>query len=365
MKESRLKLAQDQAGKALVATNKAIEELGAHTHELYQSLSAIQKSFDLIRNVPSETRIRYEKLKAIRLAWKEEAEKIESDNRAATLKNAGAGAAGVGAGVAVAALGPSAAMGIATTFGVASTGTAISTLSGAAATNAALAWLGGGALAAGGGGTAAGSAFLALAGPVGWAIAGVAIVGSGALFFLERKQKKRLDDLFSLISERDTKSFALAFVEIGERISRVKQEVPLLEEANERIKTFGLDYEKMSERERYELGADVNLMNASLQLLVNPILGLQPRYTEAELDAYLKKHHLRLKPSRKPLVLALANLLKGIPLEEKDWRLLWKTLRKNKDFVHSFRLEKSDFDYSLMEMVQQALQEKPRSSGSH
>ena len=52
--------------------------------------------------------------------------------------------------------------GIATTFGVASTGTAISTLSGAAATNAALAWLGGGALAAGGGGMAAGEAFLTL-----------------------------------------------------------------------------------------------------------------------------------------------------------------------------------------------------------
>ena len=48
--------------------------------------------------------------------------------------------------------------GVATAFGVASTGTTISAASGAAATNAALAWLGGGALAAGGGGMAAGSA---------------------------------------------------------------------------------------------------------------------------------------------------------------------------------------------------------------
>lgn len=63
-------------------------------------------------------------------------------------------------------------MAIATTLGTASTGTAISALSGAAATNAALAWLGGGALATGGGGVAAGEAFLALAGPVGWAIGG-------------------------------------------------------------------------------------------------------------------------------------------------------------------------------------------------
>lgn len=88
------------------------------------------------------------------------------------MKNAGAGAAGASLGVAVVTMGPTVAMGVATTFGVASTGTAISALSGAAATNAALAWLGGGALAVGGGGMAAGEAFLALAGPVGWAIAG-------------------------------------------------------------------------------------------------------------------------------------------------------------------------------------------------
>jgi hypothetical protein len=79
-------------------------------------------------------------------------------------------------------------MAVATTFGVASTGTAISALSGAAATNAALAWLGGGALAAGGSGIAGGSAFLALAGPVGWAIGGTVLVGS-ALFARSKNRK--------------------------------------------------------------------------------------------------------------------------------------------------------------------------------
>lgn len=83
-------------------------------------------------------------------------------------------------------------MGIATTFGVASTGTAISALSGAAATNAALAWLGGGALAVGGGGMAAGNAFLALAGPIGWAIAGVALVASGLMFWKSAMIRKKL-----------------------------------------------------------------------------------------------------------------------------------------------------------------------------
>ena len=172
-KKTKLQIAQEDAEKALSLTNKKIEELGTHTGSLYTALNSIQECFDQIRNVPSEKQLEYEKLKSIRLQWKQQVDKIDADFKNAVAKNAGAGAAGIGAGVAVAALGPTAAMGIATTFGVASTGTAISTLSGAAATNAALAWLGGGALAAGGGGMAAGNAFLALAGPIGWAIAGV------------------------------------------------------------------------------------------------------------------------------------------------------------------------------------------------
>ncbi len=89
----------------------------------------------------------------------------------------GFGMAGALGGAGVAALGPTAAMSVAMTFGTASTGTAIASLSGAAATNAALAWLGGGALAAGGGGVLAGQTFLALAGPVGWVISGVSLAG--------------------------------------------------------------------------------------------------------------------------------------------------------------------------------------------
>jgi hypothetical protein len=86
--------------------------------------------------------------------------------------------AGALGGAGVAALGPTAAMSVAMTFGTASTGTAIASLSGAAATNAALAWLGGGALAAGGAGMAAGEAVVALAGPVGWVLGGISLAGS-------------------------------------------------------------------------------------------------------------------------------------------------------------------------------------------
>lgn len=94
---------------------------------------------------------------------------------------------GVAAGAATVGLAPTAAIAVATTFGTASTGTAIASLSGAAASKAALAWLGGGAIATGGGGMASGSALLALAGPVGWGIAGAAAIGGG--FWYARKNK--------------------------------------------------------------------------------------------------------------------------------------------------------------------------------
>ena len=184
-KKSKLQQAQDEAQAAINETNKKIEELGKHSNNLCIELNNIQKLFDEIRNIPSEKKIECEKLKKIRLNWKQQAEKIESDYKAAAVKNAGAGAAGVSAGVAVAAMGPTAAMGIATTFGVASTGTAISTLSGAAATNAALAWLGGGALAAGGGGMAAG--VFVLAAPV----AILAATSVGVASHLKNKQLRR------------------------------------------------------------------------------------------------------------------------------------------------------------------------------
>ena len=66
-KKSRLKLAQEQTELAIKKTNEKISELGTHTSQLYDELNTIQKLFDDIRNVPSEKRLEYEKLKKIRL----------------------------------------------------------------------------------------------------------------------------------------------------------------------------------------------------------------------------------------------------------------------------------------------------------
>lgn len=357
-KETRLEKACKIAEEALNRTNEKIEELGGHSSHLHESLMTIQNKFDSIRNVPEEKRMKLERAKKIRLEWKQQAEKIESDYVAARAKNVGWGTAVTGAGVAAVVLGPTAAMGAATTFGVASTGTAISTLSGAAATNAALAWLGGGALAAGGGGMAAGEALLALAGPVGWAIAGVALLGSGMLLIRGKKDKGRLEDIFTLISKRDTKSYELAIVELNERIYRIDDEALKINDAAERIISFGLDYDSMSEQQQYELGSYVNLMNSSTQLLVNPILGLQPKYSESDMDELIDQGFAEIEQKSKPLIISLCNLLFKIDLSETDRKLVRKTLRKNKEFLEQVGLKKGDFDDSIMNIVNSALLRK-------
>ncbi len=355
--KTKLELAQEKADAAIEETNKQIEALGEKDSDLFDALTAIQDQFDAIRNIPSKKKLEYENLKQIRLNWKQEAETIDQDYQKAVIKNTGVGAAGAAAGAAVAAMGPTAAMGVATTFGVASTGTAISTLSGAAATNAALAWLGGGALSVGGGGMAAGHALLALAGPVGWAIAGVALVSGGILLVKSASDKKRLEDIYTLISERDVTSYELAIVELNERISRIVDETQILNDAIVEIKSFGLDYDQMTEAQQYELGSYVNLMSASTQLLTNPILGLQPKYTEEMLNDYFKQgyHSVAYSDEQKELIIYLANLLYKIELEEKDLQILRSSLVNNKDFLDSAQLDKDEITLELFNETENAL----------
>lgn len=361
MSKKKLKEIKKQTEDVVKKTNQKIDELGSKSNMLYGKLEEIQLQFDAIRNAPSEKRIRYEKLKKIRLEWKQQVDKIEEKFNEVTIKNVGGGAAGVGAGVAVAALGPSAAMGIATTFGVASTGTAISALSGAAATNAALAWLGGGTLALGGGGMAAGNALLALAGPLGWTIAGIAIIGSGLFLWKANDEKERLEKIFTLIGERDLDSYTQAIAELNERIERIEKESVLLDNAIREIQTFGTDYSKMSEKQQYELGSYVNLMEASTNLLINPIQGLQQKYTEEDFERFISKMTGEASiyyRKYKDVLIVLANQFFKISLDETDKSLLVKNFKNNKEFLAALNMEKSEFDIEIMQAVEKCLADK-------
>lgn len=71
---SKLQRAQQMAEVAAKKTNQKIDEMGEHTSALYTALTQIQSLFDRIRNVPEKNRLKYEKLKTIRVNWKHQAE---------------------------------------------------------------------------------------------------------------------------------------------------------------------------------------------------------------------------------------------------------------------------------------------------
>ena len=174
-------------------------------------------------------------------------------------KEAGTAGAGVAAGAAVTALAPTAAMWVATTFGTASTGTAISALSGAAATNAALAWLGGGTLASGGLGIAGGHALLALAGPIGWGIAGFSILTSVVLFANNKikSNKKKQEEITSVKTNIHHLEKDVAFLtDLLTKTETLRTKVNELYSST--LSMYERDYAQLNEDQKYQLGSLVN-----------------------------------------------------------------------------------------------------------
>lgn len=185
-----VEIAKSRLSRAVKDYNSTMESCQARTLELYNlrhksSEEVIGRVETLINSIADHPKSFDRSFTAFEVAYRQfhgVEQAIERKMASDAITSSAAAGVGVAAGTATAVLGPTAAMAVATTFGTASTGTAIASLSGAAATKAALAWLGGGALAAGGGGATAGSALLALAGPVGWSIAGLAALGGTAYY---------------------------------------------------------------------------------------------------------------------------------------------------------------------------------------
>ena len=359
----KFKQAQECARSTSAGVDRKIEELGRHAAKLDATFARIQDLFERIGGKPDEYEKAYKQIKGSHANWKLAAEKIEKeyDNWGVATKS---GTAVAAAGIGLATLGPTAAMGIATTFGVASTGTAISALSGAAATNAALAWLGGGVLAAGGGGMAAGKALLLLAGPVGWSVAAVAFATSIYLYFWKKRELDRLMEIFTLICKRDIKTSNLAIVELNERIRRIDDENEKLKDAIIEIETFGTNFNQMTTEQQMKLGAYVNLMRASMALLTNPILGLQPKFSVRDFDkVYFDKVYKdepgeirRYFTCNKDVIIKLANLLFNITLNRDDIELLAEHFKKDKAFLDSINMTETTFDVKMISMAVRCLE---------
>ncbi len=226
------------------------------------SINNVEILVNSIANHPKSFDKDFEEIDSNRKQFTDACDFAEREVQAARMAAGGAGA-GLAAGASVAFMAPTAAMWIATTFGVASTGTAISTLTGAAATNAALAWIGGGALAAGGAGVAGGQALLALAGPIGWTIAGATLLTSIILFTKNRTKlnKEKNEEIESVkrnterVKEMDGK-----IQEILKQTNEVRDS--LNSNYHDCLDMFNCDYMKLQEEDKLKLGSMVNLTKA-------------------------------------------------------------------------------------------------------
>lgn len=229
----------------------------------------VEEYINLLANSPKEFDRSFSEYKVEFKTFNDLIETFEAESLDTTVKAGGTAVAGVAAGAGTAALMPSAAMAIATTFGTASTGTAISTLSGAAASKAALAWLGGGALAKGGAGIAGGKALLALAGPIGVGIGAVGIIGGGLL--ASSNNKKNAQKINEKRKEVETGIALLkaSIVEIDQLIDLTITHQEGVLELLDDLRNTGLNnYSDFSETDKHKLGVLVNHIK-SLSALLN------------------------------------------------------------------------------------------------
>lgn len=57
----------------------------------------------------------------------------------------------------------------------------------------------------------------------------------------------------------------------------------------------------------------------------------------------------------KPLIIFVSNLLYKINLDDKGKKLVFKTLRKNKELLSGLNLKKKNFTFDIMEAIEEAL----------
>lgn len=99
-------------------------------------------------------------------------------------------------------------------------------------------------------------------------------------------------------------------------------------------------------------------MEASTALLVNPILGLQPKYSEQDFDELCASEgelYRRYFKAHKTMIISMANMLYKITLDDKDKKLLAKFLKKKEDFLSSVQMTKKEFDATDISMIERAL----------
>lgn len=233
---------------------------------LKDNINQIWMLLNSFRNKPESLNVKLESVKIKYDRYQKLLDEIEGSSEELAKVYGGALSTAL-FGTGVAALGPTALVSFATTFGTASTGTAISALSGAAADSAILAYIGGGALAAGGGGTALGSTILGLAGPIGWTIAATGIIGGGLI--ANGKNKKVIAQANSATKKINAQIRVVSGTmrEISELETQTRRATSALKMSYRRIDKLDREYDDLTNEEQDRLQATANNIYSFVELL--------------------------------------------------------------------------------------------------
>ncbi len=359
-----LGLAKQEFDTSLNKTIELIDYLGTASSCLYESLNTIQDVFDKIRGVPDENRLQYQRLQEMREAWKKQADEIQKETKKVT-QNTTPSMNNLEFGLTTIAVSPSLAAGLATCFETLTLGLLAPSIGGIPTLAAAV---------------AIGAA--PIVEPVSAIIACIVLL----------KVQSDIDcasNIFARICDKNTKAYERSIVELSERLSHIHSENSKLIHGTERLKGLGNNYRLMTTEQKFELGTYMNLMLSATQLIVKPIDGLQPYYSDKDFDNYIlslndqiykndseyllssnKKQNSNQQLSEidlnlleristiktkkyvienRTLLMYLCNLLHGIRLNSKEKKVLCKCLAGNKEFLNKFSLTAEDISESLVD----------------
>lgn len=261
--------------------NNAYEELINSCDTLYQKrvkaiekIEEIQDIVNSIANSPKEFETQMGQVQQEVLTFRE-TEEYAREALSGEVKSGAGVLSGVALGGAIASLAPTAALGIATTFGHATTGTAISALSGAAQQKAALAWIGRmsqGIATKGiiqGAGMKAGAKLLAWAGPIGWTTS--AVMTAASVTRMSSKNKKVAKEAIKASKEIMEGKYTID--RTAKRVETLEKETyNLFAELSRQVEQIqgylNADYKKLVQEEKLLLGTVVN-NTLALAMLVN------------------------------------------------------------------------------------------------
>lgn len=368
-----LESAQQELEISLKKTIQKIDALGVLSEELYESINSLQNVFDEIRGIPDDKRLQYQTLEKMRDAWKKQANDIAEESNKGT-KNSNPSVSGIEIGYSVFAVTPSLACGLATCFETLSLGLLAPSLGGIPTLAVAIAI-----------GTAP------IADPV-------SLLLTVAYAMYKKSEKDCIQKLFTRIYDRNTKSYKRAVTEINARMKHMRSEKARIDQGIGIIKAYGTNYKEMSDNQRYELGTYMNLMLSSTALVVNPIKGVQPYYSDLDFSNYIfhlnelddrcntaivecadrsvqkerrlsdikryaldKAAILREKNfviTNKVVLMYLCNLLYKIQIDSKEKRVLCKCLKENNEFAKTYNLDPKSISNELIDQVINMLNEK-------